>query len=113
MPVTYPDDVACNFISERPRPGICLFFFFNDPATTEISPLPLHDALPISIAAADDVPGTHTTLRIWQHRPPMAWTPQTDRMAALVADAATVMGTQIPTIPTLGASDAKIGRAHV
>src|SRR5256885_7380057 len=26
----------------------CFFFFFNDPATTEISPLPLHDALPIS-----------------------------------------------------------------
>src|ERR1039457_4197132 len=31
---------------------ICLcffffFFFFNDPATTDISPLPLHDALPI------------------------------------------------------------------
>src|SRR5256885_17257974 len=25
------------------------FFFFNDPATTEISPLPLHDALPISV----------------------------------------------------------------
>src|SRR2546430_4225365 len=24
------------------------FFFFNDPATTEISPLPLPDALPIS-----------------------------------------------------------------
>src|SRR2546430_13931319 len=24
-----------------------LFFFFNDPATTEIYPLPLHDALPI------------------------------------------------------------------
>src|SRR5256885_8527718 len=24
------------------------FFFFNDPAPTEISPLPLHDALPIS-----------------------------------------------------------------
>src|SRR2546429_3365215 len=23
------------------------FFFFNDPAPTEISPLPLHDALPI------------------------------------------------------------------
>src|SRR2546421_53197 len=27
---------------------ILFFFFFNDPATTEISPLPLHDALPIS-----------------------------------------------------------------
>src|SRR5260370_1980018 len=26
----------------------CLFFFFNDTATTEIYPLPLHDALPIS-----------------------------------------------------------------
>src|SRR3989442_7063796 len=26
------------------------FFFFNDTATTEIYPLPLHDALPISIA---------------------------------------------------------------
>src|SRR4051812_24324589 len=25
-----------------------LFFFFNEPATTEISPLSLHDALPIS-----------------------------------------------------------------
>src|SRR3712207_9267256 len=27
----------------------CPLFFFNDPATTEISPLPLHDALPISV----------------------------------------------------------------
>src|SRR2546430_11350402 len=26
----------------------CLFFFFNDTATTEIYTLPLHDALPIS-----------------------------------------------------------------
>src|SRR5256884_5122949 len=25
------------------------FFFYNDPATTEFSPLPLHDALPILI----------------------------------------------------------------
>ena len=29
----------------------CDFFFFNDPATTEIYTLSLHDALPISIAA--------------------------------------------------------------
>src|SRR3954465_16095959 len=27
---------------------VCYFFFFNDPATTEIYTLPLHDALPIS-----------------------------------------------------------------
>src|SRR6195256_2555763 len=29
----------------------CIFFFFNDTATTEIYTLPLHDALPISAAA--------------------------------------------------------------
>src|SRR5256885_13907584 len=31
---------------------IFFFFFFNDPPTTEIYPLPLHDALPISVPAA-------------------------------------------------------------
>src|SRR5256886_14754555 len=31
-----------------PRLSYSFFFFFNDPAPTEISPLPLHDALPIS-----------------------------------------------------------------
>src|SRR5260221_6498291 len=30
-----------------------LFFFFNDTATTEIYPLSLHDALPISISIVD------------------------------------------------------------
>ena len=28
--------------------GVCIFFFFNDTATTEIYTLSLHDALPIS-----------------------------------------------------------------
>src|SRR2546430_14419144 len=32
------------------------FFFFNDPATTEISPLPLPDALPICLAACSPAP---------------------------------------------------------
>src|SRR2546422_7267828 len=32
----------------RVVPVILFFFFFNDTATTEIYPLPLHDALPIS-----------------------------------------------------------------
>src|SRR2546430_1187853 len=32
---------------------VTLIFFFNDPATTEIYPLSLHDALPISPARAD------------------------------------------------------------
>src|SRR6266481_5077472 len=31
------------------RTSISLFFFFNDPATTEIYTLSLHDALPISL----------------------------------------------------------------
>src|SRR2546430_3956977 len=36
-----------------PQPPVSLtFFFFNDPATTEIYPLPLHDALPICAAPA-------------------------------------------------------------
>src|SRR5688572_31078787 len=29
---------------------MCLFFFFNDPATTEIYTLSLHDALPICLS---------------------------------------------------------------
>src|SRR3712207_9060838 len=33
--------------------GSC-FFFFNDTATTEISPLPLHDALPICSVGAEN-----------------------------------------------------------
>src|SRR5258708_11379884 len=32
------------------RQAICLFFFFNDTATTEIYTLSLHDALPISFS---------------------------------------------------------------
>src|SRR5256885_11289565 len=35
-------------------PFACIFFFFNDTATTEIYTLSLHDALPISIMAAID-----------------------------------------------------------
>src|SRR3989338_6649775 len=35
-----------------PSPISPFFFFLNDPATTEISPLSLHAALPISAASA-------------------------------------------------------------
>src|SRR2546430_14390506 len=42
----------------RRRPSTCRFFFFlNDPAPTEIYPLPHHDALPIS--ADGRVPRPH------------------------------------------------------
>src|SRR5258706_16419539 len=33
--------------------GVCIFFFFNDTATTEIYTLSLHDALPISLEIAE------------------------------------------------------------
>src|SRR3712207_8493895 len=33
--------------------SLVLFFFFNDTATTEISPLSLHDALPIFASAGE------------------------------------------------------------
>src|SRR2546429_4936301 len=38
---------------------IRLFFFFNDPAPTEIYTLPLHDALPIFEGGADRSYGIH------------------------------------------------------
>src|SRR2546430_14387658 len=33
---------------------LCIFFFFNDTATTEIYTLSLHDALPICVASPPD-----------------------------------------------------------
>src|SRR2546421_1152175 len=43
-------------------------FFFNDTATTEISPLSLHDALPISLATVDPdgMPWTRVLHPIWE-----------------------------------------------
>src|SRR2546427_10338544 len=48
MPVTYHSFLSfILFPSNAPYIPFVLFFFFNDTATPEISPLPLHDALPI------------------------------------------------------------------
>src|SRR5258708_21216108 len=39
--------------------SVCFcFFFFNDTATPEIYPLPLHDALPICVKAGSSPPAT-------------------------------------------------------
>jgi glutamate carboxypeptidase len=65
-----------------------------------------------AIAAADDVPGTRTTLHLWPHRPPMPWTASSDRFRDLVAEAATEMGTRIDTISTMGGSDANLVAAQ-
>jgi glutamate carboxypeptidase len=61
-----------------------------------------------AIAAHDDVPGTRTELRLWQHRPPMPWTAATDRLTGLVAESAAEMGTAIETVATMGGSDANL-----
>jgi glutamate carboxypeptidase len=61
-----------------------------------------------AIAAAQDVPGTRAALRLWLHRPPMPWTPATDRLAALVAESAAAMGARIDTVATMGGSDANL-----
>src|SRR2546430_15369747 len=53
----------------RPLP-IFFFFFFNDPAPTEISTFPLHDALPIfvPVARAVDPPAAGEDPRARRHR---------------------------------------------
>src|SRR5438067_5008464 len=43
-------------------PYKCFFLFFNDPATTEIYTLSLHDALPISVTDGRAVPGDRAAL---------------------------------------------------
>src|SRR3990167_6964841 len=48
---TLPQDrKSTRLNSSHSQISYSLFFFFNDPATTEISPLSLHDALPICVA---------------------------------------------------------------
>src|SRR5256886_14069381 len=54
------------FLNATQLQHIVFFFFFNDPATPEISPLPLHDALPIS-ARREERGGEP-----WFKRPPAA-----------------------------------------
>src|SRR2546430_17680910 len=43
------------FCFELQRFALCLFFFFNDTATTEIYTLSLHDALPICSAVEPSI----------------------------------------------------------
>src|SRR5437868_14272454 len=45
------------FIDRYYIPKFFLIFFFNDPATTEIYTLSLHDALPISVASSGSCAG--------------------------------------------------------
>src|SRR2546422_7674785 len=51
-------------------PLYCVFFFFNDTATTEIYTLSLHDALPISHTAAYDAAILQYLTRSTEELPP-------------------------------------------
>src|SRR2546429_4233021 len=51
---------------------ILFFFFFNDTATTEIYPLSLHDALPISSSRLRPSQMSRGRTSIWQ-RPATTW----------------------------------------
>src|SRR5437870_9002725 len=44
-------------LQPRHAPSLLVSFFFNDPPTTELYTLSLHDALPISVPAVSPVPG--------------------------------------------------------
>src|SRR2546429_690144 len=44
--------MLCNCMCAFNSLFVVIFFFLNDPAPTEIYPLPLHDALPISVGLA-------------------------------------------------------------
>ena len=48
---------------------MCLFFFFNDTATTEIYTLSLHDALPICIYRGDIIPDCETISEVKRYPP--------------------------------------------
>src|SRR5262249_60888549 len=46
-PLSLRSSAKCVYGCRYPPSSLSLFFFFNDPATTEIYTLSLHDALPI------------------------------------------------------------------
>src|SRR5256886_4288911 len=67
--LTYTDNIFSYayfffFFIYPPLPFTFIFFFLNDPPPTEISPLPLHDALPISGArGAESLDGAAVAVR--------------------------------------------------
>src|SRR6185312_6051429 len=68
-----PRPAHCRSTQPRPRPHAVAPapFFFNDPATTEIYPLSLHDALPIQLLAGDaTTPAAQITVAASSRRSP-------------------------------------------
>src|SRR3712207_1651859 len=83
---------------------MCSCFFFNDTATTEIYPLSLHDALPISARAGP----RSRSRRAPRAPPPRAAPPPASRTAPGTSCGAPRRSRSAPPPPRR-----KIGRAHV
>src|SRR6266542_5460060 len=66
------------------RTGLFLCFFFNDPATTEIYTLSLHDALPILVHGHDDV--ELAAARAGEERVRRQWAVNVEPLAAPLLD---------------------------
>src|SRR2546430_616621 len=70
--------------------NLIFFFFFNNPAPTEIYPLPLHDPLPISDGAVPGTPRLGPLQRLERARALLAQLPlesrHVDRLAAFGGD---------------------------
>src|SRR3989442_12933965 len=64
---SYPPVICFTSISPT---LFCFFFFFNDTATTEIYPLSLHDALPISFALVENPEAEPERRRIFDYLGP-------------------------------------------
>src|SRR5882672_12072295 len=56
------------FLSRLEKSSVHLVFFFNDPATTEIYTLSLHDALPIPVDSSDELGQLARTFNDMQRR---------------------------------------------
>src|SRR5258706_141244 len=104
-------NLVCRLLLEkknnRHRSHTLLFFFFNDTATTEIYPLSLHDALPIS----------NTSSRNGRKKPSApANTSSNSSKRAQRSTAPRPSTTSSPTArkcPSRPPAGSKIGRAHV
>src|SRR5256885_13936678 len=91
---------------------LSLFFFLNDTATPEISPLPLHAALPISVTQPHIIFGQRSVIGgivIWLCQ--TATNPAPASVTALTQTCP--QSGNIPGPATAANVVAKIGRAHV
>src|SRR2546425_9883774 len=88
------------------NPFSTLFFFFNDTATPEISPLPLHDALPISpVRGSSPLPPSRCPPRFRPRTFPRV--PPADTLRARVERA--LSGVQNPREGALDAGAQRVG----